>query len=59
VGEEIGWRGYLLPNFANLMFVWKRFSTNLLLIEIVVLGLVCVAAVKINRNWLFKKPPVL
>lgn len=42
-------------NIANRIFVWERFNTSLLLIEIVVFGIACCIIVGRNRNWFFVK----
>jgi membrane protease YdiL (CAAX protease family) len=53
--------GNLLPaiifhaffNFANRVFVWERFTVNLLLIEIVIFGLTCVFVLILDRKLMF------
>lgn len=42
-------------NLANQVFVWERFNISLLLIEIVVFGIICVAAIIINKDKMFCK----
>ena len=42
-------------NFANRVFVWERFTINLLLIEIVVFGLTCAFVLTLDRKLMFRK----
>ena len=40
-------------NFANRVFVWERFTINLLLIEIVIFGLTCAFVLVLDRKSMF------
>jgi membrane protease YdiL (CAAX protease family) len=40
-------------NLANRVFVWKRFTINLLLIEIVIFGLTCAFVLVLDRKLMF------
>lgn len=42
-------------NFANRVFVWERFTINLLLIEIVIFALACVFVLTLDRKQMFRK----
>lgn len=42
-------------NLANRVFVWERFNTELLLIEIVLFGLACVVVLALDRKAMFAK----